>query len=267
MSEFTMGMPTLIELADVEANIELCQKLGLSFIELNMNCPAYSPQSLGAQRLRQLEKETGVGFTLHLPEEIDLGSFEPNIRKGHLACCKEAIVWAGEAGISIVNLHLNSGVYFSLPDQRVWLYEKYKSNFLSGLERAFEELLKLARSEGVTVCIENQGNFCKGFIREALENLLALDGDWIGLTWDVGHDAESGFSEQPVFEQLQNRISHMHIHDWDGAGAHQVLFSGKVDVPAMVALAKHLEVRVVIETKTVESLAESVQGLDERGIL
>ena len=101
-------MPTLIELPDLEANIELCQKLGLSFIELNMNCPAYNPQSLPAERLRQLKKEAGVGFTLHLPEEIDLASFQPSIRQGHLSCCKEAIAWAGEAGISIVNLHLNS---------------------------------------------------------------------------------------------------------------------------------------------------------------
>ena len=124
MTNFALGMPTLIDLPDVEANIELCRKLGLSFVELNMNCPAYNPQSLGAEQLRQLERETGVGFTLHLPEEIDLASFQPNIRQGHLSCCKEAIAWAGKADISIVNLHLNSGVYFSLPDRRVWLYEE-----------------------------------------------------------------------------------------------------------------------------------------------
>ena len=96
---------------------------------------------------------------------------------------------------------------------------------------------------------------------------MALDGNWLGLTWDVGHDAESEFAEQAVFEQLQERIGHMHIHDWDGTRAHQILFSGKVDVAAMVALAKHLDVRLVIETKTAESLAESVRQLEKRGIL
>ena len=94
---------------------------------------------------------------------------------------------------------------------------------------------------------------------------LAMDGDCIGLTWDVGHDAESGFSEQGTFEELRGRIRHMHIHDWDGGGAHQVLFSGKVDMAAMVALAKRLDVRVVIETKTTESLAESARRLEKCG--
>ncbi|MCK4850563.1 MAG: sugar phosphate isomerase/epimerase [Phycisphaerae bacterium] len=266
MSKFALGMPTLIELPELEANIELCRKLGLSFVELNMNCPAYNPQSLGAERLSQLNRETGVGFTLHLPEEIDLASFQPSIRQGHFSCCKEAIAWAGEAGISIVNLHLNSGVYFSLPDQRVWLYEKYKSDFLSALEAAFDELLKLAEAQRVTVCIENGGNFGRSFVREALDKLLATADGWLGLTWDVGHDAGSGFAERAVFEQLQERISHMHIHDWDGTRAHQILFSGKVDVAAMLGLAKQLDVGVVIETKTVESLVESVRRLDERGM-
>ena len=266
MSKFAMGMPTLIELPDLEANIELCRKLGLSFVELNMNCPAYSPQSLSVEQLRKLERETGVGFTLHLPEEIDLASFQPSIRQGHLSCCKEAIAWAGEADIPVVNLHLNSGVYFSLPDHRVWLYEKYKSDFMSRLHEAFEELLRLAQAQQVTVCIENQGHFGKSFMREALDSLLTLDADWLGLTWDVGHDADSGFAERSVFEQLQDRISHMHIHDWDGTRSHQILFSGQVDVTAMVGLAKHLDVRMVIETKTVESLAESVRRLDEHGM-
>ncbi len=48
MSKHALGMPTLIELANVEVNIELCQNLDLAFVELNMNCPTYSPQNLGA---------------------------------------------------------------------------------------------------------------------------------------------------------------------------------------------------------------------------
>jgi len=32
--KITWGMPTLIELDDIEANINLCKSLGLDFIEL-----------------------------------------------------------------------------------------------------------------------------------------------------------------------------------------------------------------------------------------
>ena len=266
MRGFALGMPTLIELADLETNIELCRKLGLSFVELNMNLPSYCPQTLAPEQLRRLRKETGIGFSLHLPEEIDLASFQPSIRKGHLDCCKEAFAWAAEAGISIVNLHLNSGVYFSLPDRRVWLYEKYKEKFLTQVEKAFGELVKLAQANDIAVCIENGSNFSLGFVREALESVLRASGTQLGLTWDVGHDAGVGFSDRSVFEKLQDRIGHMHLHDSDGKRDHQVLFTGKVDVPSMLDLARQLGIGVVIETKTVESLTESVRQLNERGL-
>lgn len=35
------GMPTLIENRTLEDNIRLCKKLGLQFLELNMNFPEY----------------------------------------------------------------------------------------------------------------------------------------------------------------------------------------------------------------------------------
>jgi sugar phosphate isomerase/epimerase len=34
-------MPTLIECKDIEKNIELCNELGLDFIEINMNLPQF----------------------------------------------------------------------------------------------------------------------------------------------------------------------------------------------------------------------------------
>ena len=259
-------MPTLIELADLEANVDLCQRLRLAFVELNMDCPAYSPQSLPADRLRRLGETVGIAFTLHLPEKIDLAAFNPHIRAGHLACCKEALAWAADAGVRLVNLHLSSGVYFTLPGKRVWLYEVHRPDFLQRLEQSFHELLALAKARGVTVCIENTGNFSQGFIGEAVKRLIALDPNTLQLTWDVGHDAGAGYADRPIFEQFRSRIGHVHLHDWDGKQSHSVLFSGQVDVPGILALARQLGVAAVIETKTVESLKESLRQLDERGL-
>ncbi len=266
MSAIILGMPTLIELPSLEANVELCQRLGLSLIELNMNLPAFRPLALPAERLRSLSEQTGVAFTLHLPEEVDLGSFHPSIREGHLHCCKDAIRWAAEFGANLVNLHLNSGVYFSLPDRRVWIYEKHCDQFVSLLVDSFCELGDLARELGITVCIENSGNFSLGFVRTALDALLSSCGGWVGLTWDIGHDAAGGFSDTPVFEEFEDRIAHVHLHDCDGELNHQVLFSGNVDVSAMLTLVRKLNVGVVIETKTTEALTESVRRLDDRGL-
>ena len=44
MIEF--GMPTLIENQTLQDNINLCSRLGLRFIELNMNFPEYQTEEL-----------------------------------------------------------------------------------------------------------------------------------------------------------------------------------------------------------------------------
>ena len=40
------GMPTLIENRTLQENIDLCSRLGLKFIELNMNFPEYQVDRL-----------------------------------------------------------------------------------------------------------------------------------------------------------------------------------------------------------------------------
>ena len=54
MKKLQFGMPTLIENHSLEENIALCQRLGLNFIELNMNFPEY--------QLDKLEEADGEVF-------------------------------------------------------------------------------------------------------------------------------------------------------------------------------------------------------------
>ena len=265
MSAIMLGMPTLIELEGLEDNVELCRELGLEFVELNMNLPGFGPGVLGADRVRAISDKAGVGFTVHLPEEIDLASCQAAMREGNLNCCTEAIRWAGDFGARLVNIHIRSGVYFSLPDRRVWIYEQYQGRFVAALADSFRQLGEVARESGVTVCIEN-GDFALGFIQVGLEQVLNENGDWLKLTWDVGHDAGAGYGHRPVFEKFRDRIGHIHLHDWNGKANHQVLFSGEVDIAKFLKLAEELGVGVVIETKTAEALRESVRRLDERGL-
>ena len=68
-----------------------------------------------------------------MPEEIDLASFHPAIRKGNIERCCETITWAYEAGINLINMHINLGIYFTLPDRRVWIYEQYEELFLENI--------------------------------------------------------------------------------------------------------------------------------------
>ena len=54
MKDLIFGMPSLIELDTLQAQIDLCQSLNLNFIELNMNLPQFQPESLSSSSLRAL---------------------------------------------------------------------------------------------------------------------------------------------------------------------------------------------------------------------
>jgi sugar phosphate isomerase/epimerase len=264
MRHFVLGMPTMAELPDLAANVDLARGLGLGLIELNMNLPQYGPHELSPERVVQAAEDSGLEFTLHLPEEIDLASFQPEIRRGNLACCLAAIRWCAQARIRLVNLHLAAGTYFTLPDRRLWLYEEHPSAFLVNLGASFETLMATAREHGVAVCLENAGHFHREFMQRAVEHLL-LAHPGLQLTWDVGHDAATGFCERPLFENHRDRIGHFHLHDGDGRESHRVLLTGAVDVAGTLDLARTLDVAAVIEVKTPAGLTESVRRLDERG--
>lgn len=258
-------MPSLLELPDLTETVVACQSLGLSFIELNLDVPTWCPEQLPAATLRKLAAERGVGFTMHLPEELDFASFHPAIREGHAKRAHELVAWAGEAGIEKVNMHLNSGIYFTLPHERVWLYDVHRQAFLAALAESMSALYVHARHCGVTVCVENAVNFDQPFIQEALAALADMDG--FALTWDVGHDTKSGLAERPVIERYLANIRHMHLHDCSGSKDHQVLFTGDVDVGAAIQFAADRDVSVVVEVKTLAALRESVAALRRRALM
>ncbi len=258
-----LGMPTLIEFDRLEQNLHLCRRLGLDFIELNMNVPLCMPENLHDEEIKRMRKEYGVEFTVHLPEELDLSSLHPAMRAGHLQRCMETMEWACRAEIRTLNMHFNQGVYFTLPHKKVWIYEQYEAEFMQATIESFSKLSDLAVSFGLELCIENTGNFHIPFVRKALNKIMDLPG--FRLTWDAGHDAKAEFQETPLFMRLIDRIGHMHLHDYNGKSDHQPLYSGIVPVDERLRLAEERGWTVVIEVKTGESLEESVRRLGQRG--
>ncbi|NLF31837.1 MAG: sugar phosphate isomerase/epimerase [Planctomycetes bacterium] len=187
MSDLSFGMPTLVELPDVAANAALCRRLGLAFVELNMDLPACQPEALPVDDVRRWREREGVEFTVHLPERLDLAAFQREVRRGHVACATTVVDWAGRAGIRRLTMHLAAGVYFTLPDQRVWLYRRHREAFKAHLLDAFDAIVPHVERIGARLLIENDGRFGEDFIADAVETLLDRYGPQLGLTWDVGH--------------------------------------------------------------------------------
>ena len=228
---------------------------------MNIDLPQYGPERIDAALLRQVTAGGGIAFTAHLPENCDLGTFHGPVREGWRRLVEGALIWASEAGIPLLNLHLNPGVYFTLPDRKVWVYAQHEEEYRQRLRASFCPLLELARGHGLQLAVENTGDFGAAHLTGALSELLVLGEGVLGLTWDVGHDFSGGEVDAPFMMEHRNRLVHMHLHDAIPGRNHLPLGEGHVDVEHMVALAQQLGLGVVLETKSVEGLRLSVQRL------
>lgn len=65
----------------------------------------------------------------------------------------------------------------------------------------------------------------------------------------------------------QDRLKHMHLHDAGPNGDHLPLGQGTVDIGDKLCLAANTGCRVVLETKTIGGLKQSVQYLRNQGLL
>lgn len=257
---FCLGMPALIEMPDLPGLVDLCQELELSFIELNMNMPDNCPETLDPMEVRDVSKSTGIEFTLHSPDELDLGSLHPTVREGHLSRMREALGWSSQAGVKVINMHMSPGMYFTLPDRRVWVYQQYVDQFTANLWKAYKELIPLAKASGVSLCTENVNNFDLPFVVQAVDELCYLDRAFY-LTWDVGHDALSDFRERALLLKHVDRVKHMHLHDYNGKSDHQVPGTGILDIPGYLYFAQQHNIRVLVEVKTPGALRESIKAV------
>jgi sugar phosphate isomerase/epimerase len=263
-AKIRFGMPTMLELKGLDEHVSLCKELGLDFIELNMSLPEYNPERLDAEEVNEITKKTGIEFTLHLPDELDMASFNEPIRKGNIELFNQAILWARKAGIKIINIHLKKGTHVTLPDRKVQLYERYLEEYLTNIYNSFKPIMQSAHKNKIIICIENADNFHLTFIKAALERIIPLGAC---ITWDVGHNALSGNKEKPMLKKYENRIRHIHLHDYDGKLDHQALFTGTAEVKEALDFAKKHSCTVLIETKTIAALRASVASLREKKLL
>ena len=204
MQRVSYGMPQLIELNQIEENVQLCATLGLDFIELNCNLPDYQPERMNIQYLNLLKSRYGVGYTLHLPENLDLGHFNQHIRQAHLKVLEEAIGVADRLGSKTLNIHMSPGTHFMLTTEQFDLYEKYKSLYLSNIRSSLELIDIWLGGTGVSISIENTGLLNRPYMQDVVDTLL--QSGRFCLTWDTGYDHISNHSDREYMIRNQSFI-------------------------------------------------------------
>ncbi len=255
------GMPTLIEIDSLEVTMQLCEELGLDFVELNMNLPQYQAERLeDVGYLRQLQEKYGIGYTIHLDENLNVCDFNKAVAKAYMDTVVRAIRTAKALEVPILNMHMNHGVHFTLPDKTVQLFEQYFEEYMKTWKEFREVCERTVDGADLKICIENTDGY-RRYERSAVEYLL--QSDVFCLTWDIGHSHAAGNADEPFILEHQDKLRHFHIHDSLGKQDHRILGSGEIDLEQRLDMAEKCHCRCVVETKTAAALKESVQWIWE----
>lgn len=268
------GMPTLIENQTLKQNVDLCKRLKLNFVELNMNFPEYQIDQLEQyQRFIDLAQDAGIYYTIHLDETLNIADFNPLVRNAYLETVRKTIDVAkkfvelknrfgNEDQPLILNMHMAHGIYITLPDRKVQMYERDYSFY----ENSFVQFIKLCEEwigdSDIKLSIENTDGF-KSYEKSVIQHLLKSDK--FCLTWDIGHSKATGEKDLPFIMENKEKLSHFHIHDGseNPPRDHLALGDGNIDIQERLNLAKTCNGRCVLETKTVAALEKSVEWLKD----
>jgi sugar phosphate isomerase/epimerase len=254
------GMPTLIEQNGLEETMELCQKLGLHFVELNMNLPQYQLSNLEKiDELKELKDKYQLFYTIHLDENLNISDFNPLVAKAYLETVERTIHVAKKLKIPILNMHMNHGVHFILPERKVKLFAQYKETYLESVIRFREICDNAVGDDNICICIENTDGYTD-YEKEAIE--LLLKSNVFALTWDIGHSNACDHIDETFIMKHEQLLQHFHIHDGSNKAVHMTLGTGEIDLIQWLNLAKQHNCRCVVETKTVEALRKSIQWLE-----
>lgn len=163
------------------------------------------------ERLRLKQKLSAFGMCeVHAPFALTLRTDELTPIAEKLA---EHIRFTGDVGASVLTVHAD------IP--------AYSPNGFNDWEKQLSKLNALAGKAGIFIGLE----IAKGF-----EFIKEFGGDNIGVTLDVGHlYLNDGEGYRPygtmggIVRILQNKLFHLHLHDYDGVNDHIEIGTGLLD--------------------------------------
>ena len=266
------GMPTLIENKTLEDNISLCKRLGLNFIELNMNFPEYQLEQLEhTEKFIQIAEQNKIYYTIHLDENLNIADFNTLVSDAYLETVRRTISVAkkllclrnkyGDSSQPLtLNMHMNHGIYITLPDRKVQMYERDFETYMNSYIRFREKCIQWIGGSDIKIAIENTDGF-REYEKKAVEYLLE-DSSFV-LTWDIGHSKATGEKDVPFIMEHSEKLAHFHIHDGseNPPKNHLALGDGEINILERLNLAESQNARCVLETKTVTALEKSVDYL------
>ena len=271
------GMPTLIENKTLKDNIALCSRLGLKFIELNMNFPEYQLEKLEqTDILIKAAEEAHIYYTIHLDENLNIADFNSLVSEAYLETVRRTIEvakkllplrnkYGDESQPLTLNMHMHHGIYITLTDRKVQMYDRDFDTYIKSFSHFRDCCEKWIGDADIKIAIENTDGF-REYEKKAIE--LLLESPYFNLTWDIGHSKAIGEKDVAFIKSHVDRLIHFHIHDGseNPPKNHLALGDGEIDLNNRLQLANSRNARCVLETKTIEALEKSVEYLRGSGI-
>ena len=268
------GMPTLIENRTLEENAALCEALGLRFIELNMNFPEYQVDQLEhTEALTRIAERHRLYYTIHLDENLNIADFNPLVSRAYLETVRRTILaakallplrdrYGDPAQPLTLNMHMHHGIYITLPDRKVQMYERDFATYMQAFAAFRSRCEAWIGGSDIMIAVENTDGF-RDYEQKAIAYLL--ESPKFGLTWDIGHSKAIREKDVPFLMAHRERLIHFHIHDGTETPPrnHLALGDGAIDLQARLKLAEARGARCVLETKTIDALRQSVQWLHD----
>ena len=203
-----LGMPTLIELPELEDCAALCRELGLQFLELNMDLPQYQVSAIDPTRFQAAAEAYGLYYTIHLSENLNVCSFDPLVAEAYRHTVELTIHLAKQLHIPVLNMHLSPGVYFTLPNRRVYVFEEYQDCYHQSLRIFRDECEAAIGQADLKICGENTTGYA-AFQQQALAMLL--ESHAFALTLDIGHSHRAACRDEPFLLEHSKRLHHFHL--------------------------------------------------------
>lgn len=155
-------------------------------------------------------------------------------------------------------MHLSRGVYFTLP--KVFLFKEYAERYLRSTTAFRDQCDKAAGGSELRICVENSDGYTD-FQIKALD--ILMESKVFALTFDTGHNHLIGGADEPIISARREKLCH--FHDAKGRKNHLAMGTGELDLQNYVHMAMWQGGRVVLETKTIDGLKQSVRWMKDQG--
>ena len=248
-----LGMPILYEFDSLEENFKLANKLGLDFVELNLNF-GYCRKEMEEGNVKELLDKYNLKATLHFYDEADFGSYD-EVVAAYIQKNKK-YTELGKDYISIMNFHNVPGPVVTIGGVKNYIYAKEYDTYIKKLINNFKFINDYLAQFDIKMVIENvDGAENADFL---FKNYIEFKKEGFRFNYDIGHDNRSGSELFNFIQKHELKFDEFHFHDANKKGCHIALGDGDIDLKYFKDLAIKNNAWVLLEVKSSEDLIKSV---------